>query len=560
VKRLTRRTLVLAFVIAFLASAVPLGTRVFAATLVVDDDHIQCPTAAFASINAAIAFASPGDTIQVCPGTYNEQVNINKNDLKLRGAQAGINATSRGFNPLVEAIVQDPCGPVQIEADRDVLDGFTVQGSTEDPTIFPACFGAGIWTNPGFSGSQGGHQIVNNIVQNNISGIELDSTCVNASLVEFNLIRNNSNPGAGSGNGIQTNFGLCNATIDRNTFSGDISSSYLVVAPSSGLAVTNNALVAGTPESIAWLFVSNSTISGNVSTGSTSSGTVDLFGGNSGIAVTSNTLLNGNRAIVVDNPFSNFGVPPNSNIAAHLNCIKGNVTAGMAVDPLAYPITPQLNAENNWWGDASGPNELPRNPTGTGDRIIDLNQNVDFVPWLTVPPGPPCPAAPPPPNTPGKVTGGGYIQPSSGTSGGGIVPLDTVVQLAEVLIGTSSNPSSVGGKATFGFVVTCCAPQGNLEYNDHGANLRVKATSFTNLVITDVSPACPAGKHAQFKGQADETTTTATQSVMFTVDVDDCGEPGSSPGAGPDTFKIQTSSGYMAGGLLVGGNIQIHRS
>jgi hypothetical protein len=47
---------------------------------------------------------------------------------------------------------------------------------------------------------------------------------------------------------------------------------------------------------------------------------------------------------------------------------------------------------------------------------------------------------------------------------------------------------------------------------------------------------------------------------MFTVDVDDCGEPGSSPGAGPDTFKIQTSSGYMAGGLLVGGNIQIHRA
>ena len=43
-----------------------------------------------------------------------------------------------------------------------------------------------------------------------------------------------------------------------------------------------------------------------------------------------------------------------------------------------------------------------------GDKIIDLDQNVDFDPWLMAPPSPPCPQ-PPPPNTPGKVTGGGQI-------------------------------------------------------------------------------------------------------------------------------------------------------
>jgi hypothetical protein len=239
----------------------------------------------------------------------------------------------------------------------------------------------------------------------------------------------------------------------------------------------------------------------------------------------------------------------------------------MEVDLGGYPILPQLDAENNWWGDASGPNEIPRNATGTGDRIIDPEQNVDFDPWLHAPTGAQCPVPQPPPNTPGKVTGGGYIDGTSGggttggtTSGGGIVPLDPVIQLAEVLILQSSNPASKNTKATFGFTITCCDPQGNLEYNDHGANVRIKATSMTNLVITDPSLACPTGKHAQFKGQANETTSGVTTSVIFTVDVDDCGEPGSSPGAGPDTFKISTTSGYMAGGLLVGGNIQIHRS
>jgi len=47
-------------------------------------------------------------------------------------------------------------------------------------------------------------------------------------------------------------------------------------------------------------------------------------------------------------------------------------------------------------------------------------------------------------------------------------------------------------------------------------------------------------------------------SVSFTVDVDDCGEPGSNAASTPDRFKIQTSGGYMAEGPLIGGNIQIH--
>ena len=74
--------------------------------------------------------------------------------------------------------------------------------------------------------------------------------------------------------------------------------------------------------------------------------------------------------------------------------------------------------------------------------------------------------------------------------------------------------------------------------------------------MISASTVCPTGKHARFTGQANETRTTGKQQVGFTVDVDDCGEPGSSTAGGTDMFKIQTFD-YMAGGPLIGGNIQI---
>jgi len=494
------------------------------------------PSGSYPTIQSAVADLSC-DPINVAAGLYAEQVTIGRT-LTLNGAQANVDARTGRLFPTGESIIDHPCGPVQIQADKVVINGFTIQGSTlPDP-----CFLSGIWSNPGFSGTQGGHQILNNIVQNNISGIELDSTCQFPTLVRHNLIRNNSNPGPGSGNGIQTNFGLCNAQIDSNRFSGDSSSSVLVLG-GSDITVSNNELVALTPESISFLGVSNSTISGNVSTGSTNASTIDLFGGNSSVTVTSNRLVNGNRAIVVDNPFSSFGVPPNSDIAAHLNCIQGNTLAGMEVDLSAYPTSPPLNAENNWWGSPSGPTN-PANPTGTGDRVIDPDNNVDFMPWLTIPPAGCLQVQ----NTPGKATGGGKIQ--SDPTG-----LDLILELGTLLIQQSSNPASVGSQATFGFVVSCCNPKGNLEYNDHQANVTIKAISIETFVIS-TSAVCPTGKHAQFKGQANETRTTGKQQVGFTVDIDDCGEPGSSTAGGTDMFNIQTFD-YMAGGPLIGGNIQI---
>ncbi len=122
-------------------------------------------------------------------------------------------------------------------------------------------------------------------------------------------------------------------------------------------------------------------------------------------------------------------------------------------------------------------------------------------------------------STPGKVTGGGVIDPGRG-----------------------------GNQLTFGFVVDFHhgddAPKGNLIYQDHQMNLRVKAISFDLLLIE--------GNHVWITGIA---IVNDGSVANFTVQIDTDSEPGSQ-----DTFTISIPAwdGYTAGGALTGGNITIH--
>src|SRR5437870_311738 len=70
----------------------------------------SCAAAGYMTISAAIAAANLGDTIIVCPGVYLEQVNINKDNLTLLGAQANLDARTRPFVPANESIIDHPCG------------------------------------------------------------------------------------------------------------------------------------------------------------------------------------------------------------------------------------------------------------------------------------------------------------------------------------------------------------------------------------------------------------------------------------------------------------------
>jgi nitrous oxidase accessory protein NosD len=90
--------------------------------LLVDDDKVQCPTAAFTTIQDAINAAQAGNLIRVCPGTYREQLSINKS-LSIEGDNGAIvlpmnmvaNATGSSGAPIAAAIVVEDAANVEIE-------------------------------------------------------------------------------------------------------------------------------------------------------------------------------------------------------------------------------------------------------------------------------------------------------------------------------------------------------------------------------------------------------------------------------------------------------------
>ena len=209
---------------------------------------------------------------------------------------------------------------------------------------------------------------------------------------------------------------------------------------------------------------------------------------------------------------------------------------GLTVDPLSYAGI--VNAECNWWGSPSGPLNVPNNPMGTGEEVVG---DADFTPWLTSPaPSGSCFGGVP--STPGKVTGGGEIQGDPVFS-----PLGDLISIP-ALVPSLANP---GAQATFGFTVKCCAPVGNLEYNDHQAGVRIKSQTVDGLFI--VNGMCGPNTHATFTGTASVIRSTGTTNEHYTVDVDDCGEPGRM-----DTFGIKAMTYSNGPSTLIGGNIQIH--
>jgi virginiamycin B lyase len=72
----------------------------------------------------------------------------------------------------------------------------------------------------------------------------------------------------------------------------------------------------------------------------------------------------------------------------------------------------------------------------------------------------------------------------------------------------------------------------------------------TKIKCLDVTALVQGTTHATFFGDA----TVNGVATTYRIDVDDIADPG----AGKDTFKIQTDSGYVAGGILTAGNIQVH--
>jgi hypothetical protein len=121
-----------------------------AATLLVDDDgqatatDCNAPGVAFNTIQGAVNAAVSGDTIQICPGTYNEQVVVTTSHLTIRGAGAGVtvvrptavahNATNSFGNPVAAILLVNGAADVKVAS-------LTIDGSAADSgaSVAPPC-------------------------------------------------------------------------------------------------------------------------------------------------------------------------------------------------------------------------------------------------------------------------------------------------------------------------------------------------------------------------------------------------------------------------------------
>ncbi len=101
---------------------------------------------------------------------------------------------------------------------------------------------------------------------------------------------------------------------------------------------------------------------------------LQLWGINT-LNVYNNVLTNCGQGIWVATLGGTYPIPAGS---IYLNTISGHTDWGLTVDS---GTGGPLDAEMNWWGDASGPTNAG-NPGGTGDTVVGTAAEVDYDPWI----------------------------------------------------------------------------------------------------------------------------------------------------------------------------------
>jgi nitrous oxidase accessory protein NosD len=209
-----KRRAVVLLGLALAAVGLSMGPARAAGVLVVDDDYPRsCAgrAADHATIQAAVDDARPGGRIRVCPGTYEETVEVpaDLRGLTIEGAKAGIDARRRRQTgeSIVTALSAD--GIVRLLAGHVVWDGFLVLGQFGG--------GPGIFTSP----HAAGYVIRNTVFLDNGMGLHLNASGKALTRVRHNrFTKNNEFEGPGAGNGIYADQGTRCVLIADNLFEG----------------------------------------------------------------------------------------------------------------------------------------------------------------------------------------------------------------------------------------------------------------------------------------------------------------------------------------------------
>jgi Right handed beta helix region len=270
-----RRALVCALAAVTAALALSAGPA-FAAQLTVDDNGADCQSADFTSIQAAVTAASPGDTIRVCAGVYNEQVTI----------PAGKDGLKLFSTPKSAAVIKappamsDPGDIVYVAGARDVsIDRFVISGPLPDsefcsiftrtgvrigkggsaslsddyiteirsasPALRGCQNGVGVLVGRAFEGEVGQAVLRDDVIDRyQKAGIVVDNAGSFGDIQQTRVQGDGPNPAIAQ-NGIQVSRGadadvFKNIVTDNVFAPGTTSSSGLILFGTSGLAIKDN--------------------------------------------------------------------------------------------------------------------------------------------------------------------------------------------------------------------------------------------------------------------------------------------------------------------------------
>ncbi len=339
--------------------------------------HIVGSTASYATIQAAVNAALAGAVITVDAGTYDETVTINKS-LTIRGANYG--KDGRGTRS-AESIVYATQTVFAVDANDVTIDGFTIEGNGAN---IGAQEGAGVLMAPSIHGTQ----VLNNIIQNNVTGIYLSNNSnTDPALIQHNLIQNNFEAGnnwqlpvgENGSRGIYTDGTvsggyLTNVLIDSNTLynsnfnggdedEGMIALQALTAGKQFNITITNNK-IGNESKALLATNVTNLVFMGNTISGLNdgSSGPVRFEGNANAVDIQYNTIT-GNQGPGVAADSSGVS-GDSSGFVVNNNDIVGNDGIGVLV--IASVYDGPLVAVGDWWGATTGPSG---DGPGTGSAV-----------------------------------------------------------------------------------------------------------------------------------------------------------------------------------------------
>ena len=372
------------------------GTELWCTGATGDDNNPGTISAPFLTIGHAISIAIPGDKIWVDAGTYTENIVVDK-ELIFQGA--GATKTHLTAGPGIVA---------EVTADNVTFDGFEVTHTTvttlADMGIRLNMSDYSTIQNNTFTMNSLGIQLLdagsNTIFQNefvyNAIGIYLEGTTdgnghfdggsngpfYSLSLnntVESNNIHQSVLIGGEGGQGIYLDAACESNQFLNNTITDNDAIGYYAWKASNN-TLTGNTISDNGSEGIQLMGSSGNSITGNTIENNTNYGMWLRSGALSSTSstITGNTITgNGTGILLNDDEESNgyVGVVSGNNISN--NKIYSN-TYGLLT--LESPVGVIYNAENNWWGAASGPYRSSDNTCGTGNEVAD---NITICNWYT---------------------------------------------------------------------------------------------------------------------------------------------------------------------------------